>query len=55
MGKRKAVVDLSTNPNTKKARERTANLTLDQLAIEKAIKADHADLNYYLKKLRKDA
>ena len=51
MGKRKAVANLLTNLNTKKARKRVANLTPQQAAIKKAIKADHADLNYYMKKL----
>ncbi|OAF54213.1 hypothetical protein VC83_09563 [Pseudogymnoascus destructans] len=55
MAKRKAPEELSTNLNTIKARNRVSNLTEDEKAVHLALKADHGDLSYYLKKLYKSA
>ncbi|OAF61318.1 hypothetical protein VC83_02207 [Pseudogymnoascus destructans] len=55
MAKRKAPEELSTNVNTIKARNRVSNLTEDEKAVHLALKADYADLSYYLKKLYKSA
>ncbi|OAF55516.1 hypothetical protein VC83_07566 [Pseudogymnoascus destructans] len=53
MAKLKAHEELSTNANTIKARNCVSNLTEDEKAVHLALKADHADLSYYLKKLYK--
>jgi hypothetical protein len=50
--KRKASNELSTNPNTKKVRDREAKMTEIELQIEKAKKADIAAVGYALKKLK---
>ncbi|OAF56219.1 hypothetical protein VC83_07438 [Pseudogymnoascus destructans] len=55
MAKLKAHEELSTNANTIKARNCVSNLTEDEKAVHLALKADHADLSYYLKKLYKSA
>ncbi|OAF58971.1 hypothetical protein VC83_06059 [Pseudogymnoascus destructans] len=55
MAKLKAHEELSTNVNTIKARNCVSNLTEDEKAVHLALKADHADLSYYLKKLYKSA
>ncbi|OAF55025.1 hypothetical protein VC83_08775 [Pseudogymnoascus destructans] len=55
MAKRKAPEELSTNVNTIKAHHRVSNLTEYEKAVHLALKADHADLSYYLKKLYKSA
>ncbi|OAF54694.1 hypothetical protein VC83_08988 [Pseudogymnoascus destructans] len=55
MAKLKAPEELSTNVNTIKARNCISNLTEDEKAVHLALKADHADLSYYLKKLYKSA
>lgn len=55
IAKRKAPKDLSTNLNTIKARNCVSNLTEDEKAVHLALKADHGDLSYYLKKLYKSA
>ncbi|OAF55315.1 hypothetical protein VC83_08126 [Pseudogymnoascus destructans] len=51
----KAPEELSTNVNTIKARNRVSNITEDEKAVHLALKADHADLSYYLKKLYRSA
>ncbi len=53
--KRKASKELSTNPNTVKARKRMIDISLDpvRVQIEKAKSADQAAITYAKKKLRK--
>ncbi|OAF54183.1 hypothetical protein VC83_09567 [Pseudogymnoascus destructans] len=55
MAKLKAHEELSTNANTIKASNCVSNLTEDEKAVHLVLKADHADLSYYLKKLYKSA
>ncbi|OJD09769.1 hypothetical protein AJ78_08937 [Emergomyces pasteurianus Ep9510] len=51
--KRKAEDELSTNPYTKKARDRLAQMTPAEAAVERAKAAKTAAINYALRKLRK--
>lgn len=51
--KRKASADLSTNPHTTKARNRTAKMEGYELQIEMAKNADRGAIAYALRKLQK--
>ena len=51
-GKRKAVEDLSDNPNTARVRKRLAAMDDTKLSLEKAKRADSAAVTYAMKKLR---
>jgi hypothetical protein len=53
MGKRKAEADLSTNANTKRVRERRDSMTTWEAQVDKAKRADIANIDYHKKLLRK--
>ena len=53
--KRKASNELSTNPHTTKARNRTAKMEGYELDIEQAKKADQAAITYHLRKVKLSA